>query len=272
MIYKLTDVDEVIARLDNDFNINKADYINRIPQWVYQCLGNLHIHLGLVPAIHIANVENNQAELPDDIEWLTAIEYNGTRLTKASKTSVKFSTSPAVKDYIAVAAANDSYTIIEDTSNVTIDEALNSMNLDLQSIYLRDSSYIKSLTDSTDNYVLLPNGKIDTSFKSGIVYIHYYKFPVYYSELIGSLCPKVPDHEAILEALTWYILMSILQRGYKHPVYSLNSNSFVTNPYLMYRKIRLNAKNKSADEDRDTGRLIDAMWKSSMYNVIAKPL
>jgi len=272
MIYKLTEVDEVIARLDNDFNINKGDYIPRFPQWVYQCLSDLELIYGLVPAAHVGYVENNQCALPEDLEHLTMIEYKGHRLERKSKGNPTFKEDNSVSDYIAYIQTDIGLDIEVNTENITVSDILGGTKLDIKSIHVKDTSSAQYVPKSGDSYVLLSNGNIETSFYTGIVIYHYYKLPTKYNDRIGALCPLIPDNEFVIEACSWYILMNLMQRGYKHPVYSLNSNNYITNPYLMYRRKRLNARNKGDKLDRDQQKIITNLWNSAMYNAIANPI
>lgn len=273
MIYKLSEIDEVIARLDNDFNINKGDYVARFPQWVYQCLSDLEIIYGLIPAAHVGYVENYQCSIPDDLQWLSMIEYNGRRLNRKSKGNPKFNeNTDTIAPLIAYLKTDIGLDIEVNTENITVDDILEGTKLDIKSIHVKDATSADYVPYSDENYILLFNGNIETSFEEGVIIYHYYKLPVKYSDTIGALCPLIPDNEFVKEAITWYVLMSVLQRGFKHPIYSLNSNNYITNPYLMYRRKRLNARVKPQNLDRDHQKIITNIWNSAMYNVIAKPI
>ena len=40
MIYKTIDSREIIARIENDFNVDYSGWIHRAPQWIADCLAD----------------------------------------------------------------------------------------------------------------------------------------------------------------------------------------------------------------------------------------
>lgn len=267
MIYRLVDADEVVARLDNDFNLVSGDWVSRIPQWIYQCLSDLNIHLGFIPKAHIAEVSDYTATIPDDLEKLIGIEYNGARLDRRASSQYKKETS--TDPTLAVLKTNIGVTVTGTLNNVTLDDTLEDIIISVDKVRVYDSSTINELPLSTNYYYLIPNGKIETSFEEGIIIYHYYVFPSLYNERLNSMCPLIPDNEAVKDAIVWYLVQTILQRGYKHPVFTLGNPNWKLDPFERYRKARLNGKNKGNKVDADQARIQDRMWQSHLYNVIA---
>lgn len=267
MIYRLVQADEVVARLDNDFNVLYGDSINRIPQWIYQCLSDLNLRTSLVPKAMVVSVDNYTATIPDDLKFLTCIEYKGVRLTRRSASNVKLKD---INDpYFAYVRTSIGVTVAGAIKNVTLDDSLSDIKIDVDKIRVYDASSVTSLSTCDSSYYLLPNGTIETSFKSGVVVFHYYAMASSYNERLNSECPLIPDHEAVKDAIAWYIFKNMLQRGHTHPVFRLGHNNPVLDPFSMYRRARLNARNKSSEEDRDQAKIIDDMWNSHLYNVIS---
>ena len=270
MIYRLKEADSILSRLDNDFNVNSGDWIPRVPQWLYQCLSDLNIYLSLIPKAHVSIVSNYSTNIPDDLQLMTAIEYNGSRLTRIGSYSYKpQSTSSNSSAYIKT---NVGITLTGTLENVTLDDSLSDIEVQLSKIRVYDASSVIDLPGNSETYRLIPNGTIETSFEEGLIVFHYYSFPSAYNERLNSLCPLIPDNNAVEDAATWYIFQSILQRGHKHPVFTLGNPNWKLDPFERYRKARLNAKNKSNKLDKDQARIVDAMWQSHLYNVISKPI
>lgn len=265
MVYNLIEADEVIARLDNDFNVNTGSYVSRIPQWIYQCLMDLNIYIGLIPKAYVADVEDFHCDIPSDLHKLTGIEYNGYRLDRRATTQFKYT---SITD-VTTALVTTNVGVTLHGSNVEVDDTLDKVSIDVSRIRVFDTSSINELPISNQYYYLIPNGKIETSFESGVVIFHYYIFPSSYNERLNSLCPLIPDTEAVKESVTWYLFQQILQRGFKHPVFTLGNPNQVLDPYSRYRISRRNAKNKATLEDPDQARIIDRMWQSQLYNNIA---
>lgn len=268
MIYRLVEADEVISRLDNDFNVNTGDWVPRIPQWIYQCLSDLNIRLGLIPKAHIATVVNFQAHIPEDLEQMIGVEYNGSKLDRRTTTQYKNQSTNTYSNIIL--QTNIGVTVEGTLKNVTLDDDLENIKINVDKIRVYDASSITELPSSNHYYYLLPNGRIETSFETGYVIFHYYTLPYSYNKTVNSKCPLIPDTEAIKDAITWYLFQSILQRGTKHPIFSIGNPNWKLDPYERYRKSRLNAKNKARNLDPDQARILDRMWQSHLYNVIAR--
>lgn len=270
MIYKLVEADGVVARLDNDFNVQTGDWLGRVPQWIYQCLSDLNIYLSWIPAVHIGNVENSVTDLPDGITELIGVEYKGYRLDRKATSQFKL-TSNTNTGSLAMIKTNIGVTVTGTLTNVTLDDTLEDIEIQVEKIRIYDASSITELPLSTEYYRLLPTGRIETSFEEGIVYIHHYKFPAGYNERLNSMCPWIPDNEEVKDAVAWYIFRALLQRGYKHPIYEIGHANPRKDPEEIYKKKRLKARNRAARPDHDEAAIQDAMWQSVLYNNIARP-
>lgn len=267
MIYRLVEADEVVARLDNDFNANSGDWINRVPQWIHQCLSDLKIYLGLLPKSHVANVTNYYTDIPTDVKRLIGIEYNGCRLDRRATSMYKdqIIDNPSYATLIT----NIGTTITGTITNATLDDDLQDLQINVEKIRTYDATTINELPSSDHYYYLHPNGKIETSFVTGIVIFHYYILPASYNERLNSLCPLIPDNELVKDAIAWFLFQMILQRGVSHPVFKLGHSNPVLDPFRRYKDARLKAKNNASEDDADNAKIINRMWQSALYNVIA---
>ena len=95
----------------------------------------------------------------------------------------------------------------------------------------------------------IKNGYIVTSFKDGDVTIYYQSPPIEYNVETMMYFPKVPISSVIQGAIQWYIIYSILLRGHKHPMFSLDSKNPLTNPYSMWIQESKKAKNTAGASD-----------------------
>ena len=270
MIYNLVKADEPIARLDNDYNINSGDYVGRIPQWIHQCLADLNIYLGLLPKAYVTTVASYKGTFPDNMKHLIGIEYNGARLDKRATQLYKNEDTSSIPDY-AVLKTNIGVTVTGVITDAELDDNLEDLVINVEKLRIYDATSINELPTSNHYYYLLPENRFETSFESGVVIIHYYILPAYYSESLNSLCPYIPDDEAVKYAIALYMFRNILQRGFKHPVFSLGNNKQSLDPYYLYKEARRKAKNSANRFDPDTARIVDAMWQSALYNNIAAP-
>jgi hypothetical protein len=64
------------------------------------------------------------------------------------------------------------------------------------------------------------------------------------------IMPKVIDDIFVFETVKYFILMRMLQRGYKHPVYDLTSNNPFTNAGLLWKEYQDKARNSVSTLDQ----------------------
>jgi hypothetical protein len=126
----------------------------------------------------------------------------------------------------------------------------------------KNSDYL-SMQFVNNNYGLL---NLNLTFDEGETVRVYYKgVNLKASKLYNILIPNVPDNDDVFEAMSYFILIRYLQNGYTHPIYNLNSNSHVTNPFLLYygydniTGLRIRARNSAKK-----------LNKLQMNNIIAR--
>lgn len=268
MNYNLINGDEIIRRLDNDFNINHSDYITRLPQWIYQALRDIDYLNAFVPASYYATVLNYKAVLPNDLYELTGIEYNNKRLTRSlhpvHKSTINVNEEPVITSNIGVTVYGTTTDIrVEDG----IEDQLKNVEMDVSMTRRYEAITITSTPYSEETYTLVPGG-VELSFEEGYIWFHYYKLPYYYNEMIGGMCPYIPDNEKAIECITYYCIKAMIQRGYQHPIYNFNGNNPYTNIGLLYDKSKKAARNNINKWDVDQSQRIINLMNSALYNQI----
>ena len=94
--------------------------------------------------------------------------------------------------------------------------------------------------DLEDQYHEVYSYELDTNdyavftFEEGDIVFHYNKFPVEKDKISNLYFPLVPDVEDVLTAIDWYILMSIMRRGYQHMVYRLGHSNPLYDPTIQW--------------------------------------
>ncbi len=229
MIYRLIDASNVIANVQDTFNINSADWIGRAGNWINKALTDI----GVVTELKVTHLDTNatdyRVELPCDIKSLVAVEVNGMRV---------YRTQP-VTQMEKVADSTDTYTDSEYAP-----ETGRSYNTTVLSYSVQGDNYIQFETNSE-------------YYKEIAVTLHYKSLPTSIFKPYNMMLPMIPDIDIAQDAIANYIMIKILGRGYNHPVYSLNNNHPATNPYLAYYgvtgkgglKQRARIKVKSMDAD-----------------------
>lgn len=86
MIYQLTSAKEVIARIDNNFDIDFADWITRAPLWIADSLDQMQLISSYEDTKIDLDVEDYHFLLPDncpnDIRRIQGVEYEGVPLRR----------------------------------------------------------------------------------------------------------------------------------------------------------------------------------------------
>jgi len=112
----------------------------------------------------------------------------------------------------------------------------------------------------------------DSRYKECTITLEYKGFTMELDTDYNLYFPIIPDNQDVIEAMSFYILINILQRGYKHSVYSLESNSPVTNPHYIYYGVnnksglRKKARLSIGANDVDTERGIVKRVNTFLYS------
>ena len=81
MIYQLVSSKEIVARLENDFDVDHSDWISRAPLWIANALDILQFMSTYEDKYIDLTVENYIVQLPDDapqdIRRILGVEYEG---------------------------------------------------------------------------------------------------------------------------------------------------------------------------------------------------
>ena len=103
-------------------------------------------------------------------------------------------------------------------------------------------------------YDINVNGYITSNLEEGDIKIFVYKYIDDFDPETNCYYPRVPDNEEVLEAIEWYILKRMLERGHDIKGFSLRDNNSFTNPALAWEtalKKARNSMNALDAEDRD---------------------
>lgn len=103
-------------------------------------------------------------------------------------------------------------------------------------------------------YYTIDNGIVKLEMEKGTAHVVYTNIPLDWDERHSMYFPRVPDVQAVIDNTKWYIMKHILARGYKHPVYSLTSNSAYNNPDIRWvqttKEARFRARSMTKQQRR----------------------
>ena len=138
------------------------------------------------------------------------------------------------------------------------DIILNDIKLD----YTSTTGFDLSRKEVSDNnitdlrYYTIEGNKVKLEVESGTANVVYTVLPMDWDEELGKYLPRVPDVPEVVDNTKWYILRHILARGYKHPVYSLRSNSPYNNPDIRWQQTKKEARFRAREMSKEQRRIM----------------
>ena len=224
MIYRLISASNVIANVQDTFNIDDSDWIGRAANWLNKGLSDLGVISELTVIQHMTKATDYRIELPCDLKSLEGVEIKGRRIYRSNQMRN---------------ARNDN----------------NAYDYDVISYTVQGDNYIQLETDWEH-------------FKDVDTIVHFKSLPVEVFKPFGIYLPLVPNIDTVQDALALYIFIKILNRGYRHQVFSLESNNPATNPYIQYYGVtgkdgvRKKARIKIKSMDKDARERVSVSTRS----------
>lgn len=199
MIYKSVSVGNVIARVIRNTRVQDSSYLLDMPEWIAEAAGFMKTRFQYSPRFEDVTINFYKGKLPCDLEHITAVEYDGTRLkqrTLSKHHSTGHNLSIPDLNTIAIATpvpiATEAGTIMWGTQ------------------YTEDASVAIAKKEHTFHSYDTEMGVINTTFADGQVRIHYAAHPI---DADGYLL--IPDNEDYKQALYYYIRGMMIGAGFK---------------------------------------------------------
>lgn len=202
----------LIAKIDNDFNINESDWIPRVAAWTIDALSQMQV-LPMERKRRKLEVSDRIAQFPCEINAteLKVFDSNGCEISELNNETSCGCSKPK-------STTSQEIAVIDNTNKSGVN-------------FMRVGTTI--LGNSNRNFVLDCNN-IELNFDTDEIEVETYEVATYFDEYYQCEVPYIYDNGLLLEALAWYVLFKYLSRGSKHSVYSLNTNNQVLNPYLQW--------------------------------------
>lgn len=259
-----TNIEHIIAKIDNDFNIDHSDYIPRVAAWVIEALSILKCNITENKTIKIK--VNDKIACFDciDVKHMKVYDSNGCEIesmediTKVGSSCCGNDPSTGETSYSNIIGRDEQIAIPIDTSKYPTEYVTTSKQKVFKGY---DNKY----------YVLLSNNKLELNFETDYIIIKYKGVKTYISELYGCELPVIPNNGLLIEAIGYYCMYKILCRGHKHPVMNLSASQYGTNPYYMWMQLKDEAKRSVIIDEQ--GEVIDdgGIWRNSFFNFTFNP-
>jgi len=267
MTKRTTNIDRIIAKIDNDFNPDNSDWIPRVGAWVYDALGLLNVNTveRVKEKFKVHNrIAYSKCELKQPIK---VYDKNGCEIKELDNINESCgcgynipSTGEQIEP-ITVSSSNTTDIIINPDANDVPDETI------IKNIgngggirYNVVEVWNKSLNH---NYVLVDCKNIELNFDTDCIIVEHDKLKCSYSDIYNCDLPDIPDNAKVIEYLTYYCMYKMLLRGYRHPIFNLAASQYGTNPYYIAKTLEEEAKRSLINDGTDEN--LDNLWRSAFF-------
>ena len=206
----------LIGKVDNDFNISESDWIPRVAAWTIDALSQMKV-LPMERKRRTLEVSDRIAQFSCTInaEELSVYDSNGCEI-------------PAYNKYKSCSCNKSNTPSTGEQIGVTNPYSPNGW----------ETVQVANVVNAGNRNFVLDGNNIILNFDIDKIDVESLEIATYHDDYYDCECPYIYDDGLLLEALSWYILYKYLSRGSKHTVYSLQSNSPVTNPYIQWNTLR----------------------------------
>lgn len=238
----ITNIERIIAKIDNDFNLDNSDWVPRIAAWTIDALSILKC-TPMDTKREKVKVNNKIATLncPMTSSHIKVYDKNGCKI-KSTKEVYKCCTNYIDDD----SDCQDISNTMELGNNVGQGSSINisttvGLNKDKNTL-INKIVEIKFTSEVEHTYTIIDDTRIELNFDTEYVYVEYEVIKTYLSTLYNTELPYVPNNGILIEAIVYYCMYKILCRGIKHPVFNLSASQYGTNPFYMWMTLQEKAK------------------------------
>lgn len=279
---RLLPIENLIAKIDNDFNPDNSDWIPRVGAWAIDAMSQLKVLRKVTKKTKI-EVHNRLARhkccfVKDDFKVFDA---NGNEIKEADEIN-----KDACGRLIDSSTGNEQQNeVYDDYGNPVGCNTNGARTLErnynhpgkVPRVYSEHynspvenarhnvtSTYYSSPTNNTHNYVFVKGDTIELNFDTDYITIVNKEVETSYSDTYHCDLPMIPANGLLMEALAYYCMYKMLTRGYKHPVFNLAASQYGTNPYYMWQQLKDKAKTSVTLDEQDD--ISGDGWQSFFFN------
>ena len=288
---RVVGIERIIAKIDNDFNLDNSDWVPRIGAWCYDAMAQLDV-LNKVTKTKTLPVNNRIAYNPCGFtdDGLEIYDENGCKIDRVSEghagcfcPSITGELSDDqngnngdgsnLREYVPSDGhrygIEPPYGINQPDADCDVNGAKTLERGDDVHMYYETTAYHinNHMPNSHDvrivrypprgkgnfekNYNLIDKCRIGLNFDTSKITIKNKEIETIYSDVYKCELPSIPDNGLLIEALGFYCIYKILCRGYKHPVFNLSASQYGTNPYYEWMRLKDKAKTSVLNDKID---------------------
>lgn len=225
MVYNLTSVKRVIAKVFTDLDLKEGDHrISDMIEWSGEALEKIGGFPTLTTKVMgkdeypLVEIQNYQAVLPYDFHSLVQIAYSSSTTgpfypMRYATGSFDYGSEITAMPTETAVATSDLVILCQDLYDLTYEAALAKLNNEpnikalLTTMVQGNTSSNESagLSTTYDYTYLISGGYIKTNIETGYLMIAYQAIPT-----DNEGYPMIPDNQSFMEAVYWYIVMKLL--------------------------------------------------------------
>lgn len=255
-----TNVERIIAKIDNDFNIDHSDWIPRVGAWVIDAMGQINALRKVPKKVKLIVHERiAYSNCPIDSPNLKVMDDRGCVVDQQKSSAdcgCSYSTGELTPDTVSIVyngniATAPDYTMAETNNDCDLDHGI------------RNYSYGNN---KPKTYVLVDDNKLELNFNANYIYVETEVVETYYSNVYNCELPVIPNNGLLIEAIAYYCMYKMLCRGNKHPVFNLAASQYGTNPYYEWTQLKYKAKTSVIiDAQGDINTTDGGLFRSAFF-------
>lgn len=268
----VTNMERIIAKIDNDFNPDNSDWIPRVAAWAIDAMSILKVNIEEVIKKQYKVVERiayNSCGFGDNI--VKVYDSNGCEIKELDDRSCQscniFTGESNGTDATDINATND-FTVISNTmahdnniSNIGVSVAIETTKGNEP---MSHQVFVANKYNNSDrNYVKIGDNKIELNFDTSFITVVNKSIKTECSEMFGCELPVIPNNGLLIECIVAWCMYKMLCRGYKHPVFNLRDNSPAINPFIFW--IQNKGQAKDSVDIYEQGDIDSKLWRSAFY-------
>lgn len=233
-----TNVERIIAKIDNDFNPDNSDWIPRVGAWVIDAMSQVNALRTVRKKVKLMVCDGiTQTLYPINSPNLIITDCNGCKINELKSGGDCNSCSSTgeiqkVKDVtpktVDLINNNNPNYVPDYTMAVPIHDNNNQHRYNIH-------NYDYSEKGKTRNYVLIGDNKIELNFNTDFIYVETDMVATEFSKTYNCELPVIPNNGLLIEGLAAFCMWKMLTRGYKHPVLNLAASQYGTNPFYEWK-------------------------------------
>ena len=206
------DLQRLIGKIDNDFNISESDWIPRVAAWTFDALSQMKV-LPSEKKRRTLEVSERVAQFPCTL--------NGKDIAVYDSNGIAIPEKDCNKCCRATTKSSSEIAVIDDANKTGV-----------------NFMQVANIVSPENRWYILDGNNIELNFDATTIDVESYEVLTYHDDYYDCEVPYIYDDGLLLEALAWYCMFKYLSRGSKHPIYDLKSTNPVINPWMQWNTLR----------------------------------